>query len=137
MDKIINFGFFYSQYFINEGNILAVEILKCFAKVVTVELPIPKPLGFHARPCTLVSIIARQHEDMDLFIVIDDKKFSAKSVMSLLQLGGLVADKGYQVVLFEGEKRVIDDIKLLAKHNYCEEGEIPSRLSYLRDYQKS
>ena len=74
---------------------------------------------------------------MDLFIVIDDKKFSAKSVMSLLQLGGLVADKGYQVVLFEGEKRVIDDIKLLAKHNYCEEGEIPSRLSYLRDYQKS
>ena len=137
LDKIINFGFFYSQYFINEGNILADEILKYFAKVVTVELPIPKPLGFHARPCTLVSIIARQHEDMDLFIVIDDKKFSAKSVMSLLQLGGLVADKGYQVVLFEGEKRVIDDIKLLAKHNYCEEGEIPSRLSYLREYQKS
>ena len=47
--------------------------------------------------------------------------------MSLLQLGGLVADKGYQVILFEGEKKVIDDIKLLAKHNYCEEGEIPSR----------
>jgi phosphotransferase system HPr-like phosphotransfer protein len=135
LDKIINFGFFYSQHFINEGNILADEILNFFSKVVKVELPIPKPLGFHARPCTLVSIIARQYEDMDLFIVIDDKKFSAKSVMSLLQLGGLVADKGYQMVLFEGKKRVIDDIKLLAKHNYCEEEEIPSRLSYLREYQ--
>jgi len=49
----------------------------------------------------------------------------------------IIADKGYQTILFEGDKRVIDDIKLLAKHNYCETGEIPSRLSYLREYQKS
>ena len=137
LDKIVNFGFFYSQYFINEGNNLADEILKCFSIVVRVELPIPKPLGFHARPSTLISIIARKYEDMDLFVIVDEKKFNAKSVMSLLQVGGLVADKGYQTILFEGDKRVIDDIKLLVKHNYCEEGEIPSRLSYLREYQKS
>ncbi|SVC33897.1 uncharacterized protein METZ01_LOCUS286751, partial [marine metagenome] len=48
-----------------------------------------------------------------------------------------IADKGYQTIIFEGDKRVIDDLKLLAKHNYCEKGEIPSRLSYLREYQKS
>ena len=137
LDKIVNFGFFYSQYFINEGNNLADEILKCFSIVVRVELPIPKPLGFHARPCTLVSIIARKYENIDLFVIVDEKKFNAKSVMSLLQVGGLVADKGYQMILFEGDKRVIDDIKLLANHNYCEKGEIPSRLSYLREYQKS
>jgi len=137
LGKIINFGFFYSQYFINEGNKLADEILKCFTKVLRVELPIPKPLGFHARPSTLISIIARQYEDMDLSVVVDGKKFNAKSVMSLLQVGGVIADKGYQTILFEGDKRVVDDIKLLAKHNYCEKGEIPSRLSYLREYQKS
>jgi phosphotransferase system HPr-like phosphotransfer protein len=137
LDKIINFGFFYSQYFINEGNKLADEILKCFTKVLRVELSVPKPLGFHARPCTLISIIARQYEDTDLSVIVDGEKFNAKSVMSLLQVGGLVADKGYQTILFEGDKRVIDDIKLLVKHNYCEKGEIPSRLSYLREYQKS
>jgi len=137
LDKIINFGFFYSQYFINEGNKLADEILKCFTKVLRVELSVPKPLGFHARPCTLISIIARKYEDTDLSVIVDGEKFNAKSVMSLLQVGGLVADKGYQTILFEGDKRVIDDIKLLVKHNYCEEGEIPSRLSYLREYQKS
>ena len=137
LDKIVNFGFFYSQYFINEGNNLAVEILKCFSIVVRVELPVPKPLGFHARPSTLISIIARKYEDMDLFVIVDEKKFNAKSVMSLLQVGGLIADKGYQTILFEGDKRVIEDIKLLVKHNYCEKGEIPSRLSYLREYQKS
>ena len=135
--KIINFGFFYSQYFINEGNKLAGEILKCFTKILKVELPVPKPLGFHARPSTLISIIARQYEGMDLSVIVDEEKFNAKSVMSLLQVGGIIADKGYQTILFEGDKRVIDDIKLLAKHNYCETGEIPSRLSYLREYQKS
>ena len=137
LDKIINFGFFYSQYFINDGNKLADEILKCFTKILKVELPVPKPLGFHARPCTLISIIARQYEDTDLSVIVDEEKFNAKSVMSLLQVGGIIADKGYQTILFEGNKRAIDDIKLLAKHNYCENGEIPSRLSYLREYQKS
>ena len=137
LDKIINFGFYYSQYFINEGNILAGEILKCFTKIVKVELPVPKPLGFHARPSTLISIIGRQFEDLELSVIIDGEKFNAKSVMSLLQVGGIIADKGYQTIIFEGDKRVIDDLKLLAKHNYCEKGEIPSRLSYLREYQKS
>ena len=137
LDKIINFGFYYSQYFINEGNLLAGEILKCFTKIVKVELPVPKPLGFHARPSTLISIIGRQFEDLELSVIIDGEKFNAKSVMSLLQVGGIIADKGYQTIIFEGDKRVIDDLKLLAKHNYCEKGEIPSRLSYLREYQKS
>ena len=137
LNKIINFGFFYSQYFINEGKKLADEILKCFTKIQRVELPVPKPLGFHARPCTLISIIARQYEDMDLSVIVDEEKFNAKSVMSLLQVGGIIADKGYQTIIFEGDKRVINDLKLLAKHNYCEKGEIPSRLSYLREYQKS
>ena len=137
LDKIINFGFYYSQYFINEGNILAGEILKYFTKIVKVELPVPKPLGFHARPSTLISIIGRQFEDLELSVIVDGEKFNAKSVMSLLQVGGIIADKGYQTIIFEGDKRVINDLKLLAKHNYCEKGEIPSRLSYLREYQKS
>ncbi len=137
LDKIINFGFYYSQYFINEGNILADEILKHFTKIVKVELPVPKPLGFHARPSTLISIIGRQFKDLELSVIVDGEKFNAKSVMSLLQVGGIIADKGYQTIIFEGDKRVIDDLKLLAKHNYCEKGEIPPRLSYLREYQKS
>ena len=137
LDKIMNFGFYYSQHFINEGKKLADEILDCFSKIVRVELPIPQPLGFHARPSTYVSLIARQYEDMDLFMIIDEEKFNAKSVMGILQAGGTLADKGYQSILFEGDKRVIEDIRVLAKHNYCEEGEIPVRLSYLRDFKNS
>jgi len=137
LDKIMNFGFYYSQYFVAEGKKLADDILDCFSKIVRVELPIPQPLGFHARPSTYVSLIARQYDDLDLFIIIDGKKFNTKSVMSLLQAGGTLADKGYQSVLFEGDKRVIEEVRILAKHNYCEEGEIPARLSYLRDFNNS
>jgi hypothetical protein len=70
-------------------------------------------------------------------MIIDGEKFNTKSVMSLLQAGGTLADKGYQSVLFEGDKRVVEDVRILAKHNYCEEGEIPARLSYLRDFNNS
>jgi len=137
LDKIMNFGFVYGHYFINEGNKLADEILGCFSKITRVKLPIPQPLGFHARPATYISIIAREYENLNLFMIVDDEQFNTKSVMSLLQAGGTIADKGYQTVFFEGDARVIEDIKLLAKHNYCEDCEIPSRLSYLRDFKYS
>ena len=43
-----------------------------------------------------------------------------------------LADKGYKTVEFEGSKQAIEDVKILAQHNYCEEGEFPRKLSYLR-----
>ncbi|KMP10926.1 hypothetical protein UR09_03890 [Candidatus Nitromaritima sp. SCGC AAA799-A02] len=135
LDKIVNFSFYYSLYFIKGSAKLASEILNCFSKIVRVKLPIPQPLGFHARPSTYISLIARQYGDKDLFMVVDGEKFNAKSVMSLLQAGGTIADKGYQTVTFEGDQRVLEDIKILAKQNYCEESEIPARLSYLRDFK--
>ena len=77
-----------------------------------------------------MSLIAREH-NKDIFLVIDNEKFNIKSVMSLLQAGGLIADKGYQMIRFEGDKKALDDIKLLADNNYCENLKIPSGLSYL------
>ena len=100
-------------------------------ETVRAVVTIPKPLCFHARPSTYLSLIARQH-DGELHMVIDGERYNAKSVMSLLQAGGVIADKGYTTVEFEGAKQAIDDVKILAQHNYCEEGEFPRRLNYLR-----
>ena len=136
LSQIINFGFYYSNKFMNNGSESAEEVIKNFIKIGRIEVPIPKPLGFHARPSTYISLIARQYDE-DLFLIVDEEKFSSKSVMSLLQAGGAIADKGYQTVIFEGSTRVLDDIKILAKHNYCEEQEIPQQLSYLRELNNS
>ncbi|PIP72091.1 MAG: hypothetical protein COW89_08345 [Nitrospinae bacterium CG22_combo_CG10-13_8_21_14_all_47_10] len=134
LGQIFNFGLHFSKYYLQEGDELVKEILKEFVETVRAEVPIPQPLGFHARPSTYISLIARHYEG-DLYMIIDDEKFSAKSVMSLLQAGGLLADKGYQKVTLEGSRQAINDAKLLAQNNYCEEGEFPRQLSYLRPDQ--
>lgn len=131
LGHIVNFGFYFSKHFLREGDKIAMAILKSFVKNVRAEVSIPQPLGFHARPSTYISLIARQYEG-ELHMLIDGDKYNAKSVMSLLQAGGALADKGYKTVEFEGSKQAIEDVKTLAQHNYCEEGEFPRKLSYLR-----
>jgi len=131
LNQVVNFCFKNCIFYIREGNLLGKELLKNFVKTVRYELPIPTPLGFHARPSTYISLIVRKH-DAEAFLLLDNEKFDARSVMSLLQAGGAVADKGYQTVVFEGDKRVLDDLKILADHNYCEDKNIPGELSYLK-----
>ena len=132
--QVFNFGFHYSKYYLQEGDKLVKNILMGFVENVRAEVPIPHPLGFHARPSTFISLIARHHEG-ELHMIIDEDKFNAKSVMSLLQAGGILADKGYQKVVLEGSRQAINDVKILAQNNYCEEGEFPRQLSYLRPNQ--
>jgi phosphotransferase system HPr-like phosphotransfer protein len=134
LKQIFNFGFHFSKYYLQEGDKLVKKILMGFVEIVRAEVPIPQPLGFHARPSTFISLIARYHEG-ELHMIIDEEKFNAKSVMSLLQAGGILADKGYQKVIMEGSRQAISDVKILAQNNYCEEGEFPRQLSYLRPDQ--
>jgi phosphotransferase system HPr (HPr) family protein len=136
LSQIVNFCFKNCIFYIREGDLLGKELLKNFVKIVRYELPIPTPLGFHARPSTYISLIVRNY-DADAFLLVDDEKFNARSVMSLLQAGGAIADKGYQTVVFEGDKRVLDDLKILADHNYCEDTNIPAELSYLKSMRES
>ncbi len=131
LGQILNFGFHFSKYYLQEGDKLVKSILKGFVETIKAEVPVPQPLGFHARPSTYLSLIARHHEG-ELHMIIDEQRFNAKSVMSLLQAGGFLADKGYQKVMLEGSRQAINDAKLLAQNNYCEEGEFPRQLSYLR-----
>jgi len=132
LKKIINFAFYYSNVYIREGANLCEKILPAILKTVRYEVPIPQPHGFHARPSTYISLIARKHET-DVFLILDEEKYNVKSVMSLLQAGGMIADKGDQTVIFEGDKRALDDIRILASHNYCEDSDLPPQLNYLRD----
>lgn len=136
LSQIVNFCFKNCIFYIREGDLLGKELLKNFIKIVRYELPIPTPLGFHARPSTYISLIVRNY-DSDAFLLVDDEKFNARSVMSLLQAGGAVADKGYQTVVFEGDKRVLDDLQILADHNYCEDTNIPNELSYLKSMRET
>ena len=131
LDRIMNFCFYYSNYYIQKGNSLAEDIMSAYVEKVQYELPVPKPLGFHAKPSTYVSLIVNEH-GTDVEMIVDGQRFNAKSVINLLMAAGIIVEKDYKKVTFEGDKQVLDDLKILAEHNYCEDNDIPVELSYLR-----
>jgi phosphotransferase system HPr (HPr) family protein len=130
LNRIHNFGYFYSDQYMRQARKVAEKILNLYVKPVQYELPVP-PKGFHARPSTYISLVVNEH-GTDVFLLVDDQKYNAKSVMNLMMAAGIIYDKGLKTVIFEGDQRVLDDIKILAANNYCEDGEIPRELNYLR-----
>ena len=68
----------------------------------------------------------------DVYRLVGSERYSAKGGMALLEAGWLLAEKGSEAVVFEGDERVMKDLQVLAANNYCEDQEIPRELSYLR-----
>jgi phosphotransferase system HPr-like phosphotransfer protein len=118
------------------GRMLADELLKEYTAMDSIELPVPKDLGFHLRPSTLVAKVVN-HYGSDVYMVVGQDKFDAKSVLSLTWAGGKIAREKIEKVTFVGDKRVLKDLKTLASVNYGEDlmgtdRPLPKVLSYLR-----
>lgn len=57
--------------------------------------------GLHARPASLLVAFAKQFDKTEIFLIKDDKKADAKSILNLLTLG---LSKGSEItVQIEGE----------------------------------
>ena len=114
----------------------AEAVLPSMLEEVTYDLPVPRTLGFHARPSTLVVKVV-QHHGAVVKMMADDQAFDAGSILELLSAGGYVVTKRLDHVQFIGDKRALDDLKILAEHNYGEtengkDTPLPEVLSYLR-----
>ena len=131
LNHAINHLFRAAFTYLGKANRCAETVLTSYAEVERAELPLPKPVGFHARPATYVSLIVNEY-GTDVYLIVDNERYSAKSVMALLEAGWVLADKGAETVIYEGDKRVLEDLRILAEHNYCEDQDIPRQLSYLR-----
>ncbi len=128
---VIEFGLHYCNRYLHEGNEIAERILSKYMIPESYELPLPRPQGFHARPATYVSFIVQQH-GTDLFMIVNGDKYNCRSVLEMLEAGGILADENATTVTFEGDKRSLEDLKILAENNYCEDRDIPYELNYLR-----
>lgn len=131
MGVMLNFALRFAGKYLNEGMKVAERILSSFVTPILHELPIPKPQGFHARPATYVSLIVQEH-GTDVFMIVNGERYDCRSVLELLQAGGIIADLGVDTVFFEGDKRAVDDLIILAENNYCEDRDVPPELSYLK-----
>ena len=136
LDRTINYSFFYACHFLNTGVDLAKEILNENIERDSIEVGIPRELGFHSRPSLLVAKIV-QHYGGQVELCIGDDRFDASSVLDIQWAGGKIHKEGINRVIFEGDVRALYDIEILASVNYGEDTmgkgvPLPKELRYLR-----
>ena len=131
----VNWALYYTNQTMQLSKMLADDLLKKYTAVASVELPVPKELGFHLRPSTLVAKVV-SHYGSDVYMVVGEDKFDAKSILSITWAGGKIAREKIEKVTFVGDKRVLKDLEILARVNYGEDRmgkdqPLPKELSYL------
>lgn len=136
LDRTINYGLFYASSFMLAGRDLAREILNENIERSSIEVGIPRKMGFHSRPSLLVAKIV-QHFGGQVELCLGEDRFDASSVLDLQWAGGKVQKENISLVRFEGDMRALTDIKILASANYGEDTmgkdiPLPRELNYLR-----
>ncbi len=136
LDIIINYGLFYVCHFLSTGKQLAHEILNENIERALIKVGIPVKLGFHSRPSLLVAKVV-QHYGGQVELCVGADRFDASSVLDIQWAGGKIAKESVSEVVFEGDARALEDIKILARVNYGEDTmgkgiPLPNELSYLR-----
>jgi phosphotransferase system HPr-like phosphotransfer protein len=135
VEEVFRFSLYYLMQLFHVSSKLADSILNRLVDIVTYELPIPE-IGFHARPSTRVAKVV-QHYGADVKMLVQDQVFDAGSVLQLLSAGGYIVTKRLDRVRFRGDRQALNDLKILAEHNYGETRNgkdipLPDALSYLK-----
>ncbi len=135
LDIMVNFALFYTNRYLQKGKDLASEILGKYTEIDTCELKVPEKLGFHLRPASLVAKLVK-HYGTKLSMIVEGNEYDAGNVLSITMAAGLIARKGYKTVLLRGDRRVLQDLRLLSDYNYGEDEKgnptaLPPQLSHL------
>ncbi|OQY12461.1 MAG: phosphotransferase [Desulfobacteraceae bacterium 4572_19] len=136
LDRTINYGFFYACYFLSTGKKVAREILNDYIERSSIQVPIPMKMGFHSRPSLMVAKVV-QHFGGQVELCVGNDKFDASSVLDIQWAGGKISKEKITEVVFKGDSRALNDLKLLADVNYGEDSigkgvALPSKLDYLK-----
>ena len=135
LDRIINYGLYYTCHFLTAGKNLAKEILSENIERSDINVGIPMKLGFHSRPCLLVAKIV-QFYGGQVEMCVGEDRFDASSVLDLQWAGGKIQKENITEVVFEGDIRALNDVEILAGVNYGEDTmgkgvPLPKELKYL------
>jgi len=135
LDRSVNFSLFYAWKFLSSGKDLAHRILNENMETSTIEVGIPMDRGFHSRPSLLVAKIV-QHYGGEVKMHVNEDVFDASSVLDIQWAGGKIKKEEIETVVFKGDLRALNDLKVLAQVNYGEDHmgkgiPLPRELSYL------
>lgn len=128
---IADFGLHYAHRYMMYGKTVSERVMTRLARTARTMVPLPTPVGLHARPAYYITLVVEEH-GTDTFLHVGGRRFDARSVLDLLEAGGMAADLEVNEVEFEGDERTLADLKILAAGNYCENENIPKELYYIR-----
>jgi phosphotransferase system HPr-like phosphotransfer protein len=136
LDHTVNYALFYACHYLSAGKDVAREILNENVERGQIKVGIPVKLGFHSRPSLLVAKVV-QHYGGPVQLVVGEDRFDASSVLDIQWAGGKIQKENITEVIFEGDLRALNDIKILAGVNYGEDTmgkgvPLPKELKYLR-----
>ena len=136
LDRTINYGLFYVSHFLNAGKKVAYQILDENIEKTSIRVGIPMTRGFHNRPSMMVAKIV-QHFGGKVEMIVNGDRFDASSVLDIQWAGGKIQKENVTEVIFEGDARALNDIKILASVNYAEDFmgkglSLPKELVYLK-----
>lgn len=78
--------------------------------MISKDIVVNIPTGLEARPIALLVQVASQY-DSDIYLVVDDKKINAKSIMGMMTLGILSGETVTIIADGSDEKLAIDNIE--------------------------
>ncbi|HCB13414.1 MAG TPA: hypothetical protein DEP36_07590 [Gammaproteobacteria bacterium] len=84
LTMLMNYAIAYAGSYLNEGRCLCHALLKRYAEVGKIEVPVPSYRGFHVRPATLVAKIA-QHYGSAITMELDGQCYDASSPMDIFR----------------------------------------------------
>jgi phosphotransferase system HPr-like phosphotransfer protein len=136
LDITVNYCLYFVCHFLNTGKKIAEEILNENIEKSSIRVGIPVTRGFHNRPSLMVAKIVN-HFGGKVELVVEGDRFDAGSVLDIQWAGGKIQKEKIATVVFEGDIRALQDIKILASVNYAEDSmgkgmPLPKELSYLK-----
>lgn len=136
LDRTINYCLYYTSHFLTAGKKVAHEILDENIEKTSIRVGIPVTRGFHNRPSMMVAKIV-QHFGGKVELIVNGDRFDASSVLDIQWAGGKIQKENITEVVFEGDIRALNDIKILASVNYAEDSmgkglALPKELAYLK-----
>ena len=97
---IMEYGLAYSSLYIRNGRQLCQSMLKRYAEVTTVDVPVPPYRGFHVRPATLIAKIV-QHYGTQVTMHYDHQTYDARTPLDLFRANEAINAKKRHAI---GEK---------------------------------
>lgn len=81
---LMNYAIVYAGHYLREGRGFCHAMLRRYAEVGKIEVPVPSYRGFHVRPATLIAKIA-QHYGSHITMELDGQYYDANSPMDIFR----------------------------------------------------